>query len=411
MLRFIEQKILQIRKAAGIEIVFLPGEKFHINATVVSLKKNKVVQEHSFIGLANLNELAKKLDQKIPVSVIFNGKGVLVKKLAGPTNNVSVQSIIPGANPADFYFESFSNNSVSIASMARKETVDKILEEATRTGFKTISVSFGVAMLNNIIPILELNNETFETDSLAVTLNDEKIISDVKTKEEINVEKFQPGEIKIADQYIKPSALLSFAAGVFCLTDDLKFNPPVTTALIVVQRSEWRYEKLFKAFGLGVLAFLLLILLINFFIYDNIFQKNQALQFSQLENAEQLSKLNDLNTEIGRKERFLQQSGWKNLSRTSYFADRVGSMTPASVLLTVLNINPIRTNAETEEPGRLFKKDTIFINGVCGEPADLNKFINNLKLIPDFRSISLKNYEYRNEKETGSFLIEAITKD
>ena len=140
-------------------------------------------------------------------------------------------------------------------------------------------------------------------------------------------------------------------------------------------------------------------------------KKNQELQFSQQQNQGQQKKSKELEDKIGRKERFLQRSGWISDSKTSYYADRIASMTPDDVLLTSLNIYPSKTNLEIEKGNNLFKKDTIQINGVCEDPVELNKFITNLKIIPVFNDVSLKSYQYRNEKESGTFLIETIIKN
>ncbi len=411
MLRYIEQKILQIKKATGVEIILLSDEEFSINSTTVFLKKNKVVKEKTSTGLKSIKELAEKIDVKLPLSIVINGKGVLTKKIPDFQKNSSIQSIIPGSNPNDFYFENYSNGTVSIGSAIRKETLDKILKDLKNQGLKPISVSLGLSVLNKITPFLELNNTLdIETGSFNIKLNDNKELLDFTSKSEINIEKYQSEEFRIADQYIKPLNLLSFAAALNCISDDLKTNIPISSEWIISQRSEYRYYKLFRTLGIGILSLFLLILLINFSLYNYYFKKNQTLQYSQIQNLDQQKKIKELRSKVNKKEKFLEKSGCTNTSKTSYYADRIASITPVDVLLTSLNIYPAKTNSETENGNTLFKKDTILINGVCQDPAELNTFINNLKIISDFNEVALKNYQYRNEKESGIFSIETITR-
>jgi hypothetical protein len=56
-----------------------------------------------------------------------------------------------------------------------------------------------------------------------------------------------------------------------------------------------------------------------------------------------------------------------------------------------------------------FQQDTIQITGTCGDPAELNRFVNNLRNIRDFRDISIKSYLYKKENQDGVFSMEIIT--
>jgi Tfp pilus assembly protein PilN len=411
MLRYIEQKIVQIKKITGIEIILSRDDRLHINTTTVSIKKNKIIKEQANIGLESLDELIGKIDTEIPLAIVVNGKGVLIRKITVETN-ASLQSIIPGFNPNDFYFEKFSNKTLSILSIIRKENLDKIIGDLKSRGLKPISISLGTAVLNNIAPFLEFNGDSdLETDSFIIKMNGEKQIQDFKNKDEIKINKYQPEEFKVADQYVKPSSLLSFAAAVHCLTDDLTSEIQIKSALVESERSEYRYLKLFKTLGIGISIAFLLILLINFFLYTDYLNKNQALQTSQMEAMDQQKQIHKLENEIARKEKFLQRSAWTKPGKTSYYADRIASMIPRDIVLTSLNIYPVKSNPEIETGNNLFKKDTIQINGICQDPEDLNTFISNLKIISKFNDVVLKNYQYKSEKESGTFFIEATTKD
>ena len=412
MLRQLEQKILQTRKATGIEMILLPGDKFYINAVTVSLKKNKVIKEQSYIGIESLDELAEKTDMRAPLSIVLNGKGVLTKRRSSSEPGHSVQSIIHGSNPNDFYFENFTNSHISVGSVVRKETFDKLIGQLKNKGLKPISVSLGFNSLPGILPFLKPGKDSeLNTGSFVVTVNDQNEISDFRIKEEVNIDRYQPGELAIADHYIKPLNLLSFSAAVKALTDDLRSAPAITSSLISSGRAEFRYAKLFKAAGLGLLTFFFIVLLLNFFVYNNLLQKNQSLQSSQFQNLEQQKKNTKLKAEVTKKETFLQRSGWNNAGRTSYYADRIGSMTPGSLVLTSLNIFPYKTITGTEDGDNTFKRGIVQINGVCRDPAELNQFIGNLKFIPAFREVILKSYQYRKEKENGIFLIETAIKE
>ena len=163
----IEQKILQINEASGIEIIILEDDKFIINADTASTKNNAIIKGKEINGLSQLSELTEKIDLAIPVSVVVNGKGVLIKKTSLSIGNGIVQSVLPNANPNDFYFEHFSTQHNEIISIVRKETADKIIAELKRLGFKVISISLGFSAINNILPFVKADAlKQIESDSL-----------------------------------------------------------------------------------------------------------------------------------------------------------------------------------------------------------------------------------------------------
>jgi hypothetical protein len=185
--------------------------------------------------------------------------------------------------------------------------------------------------------------------------------------------------------------------------------PPVPSDIIIKDRQEFRYYKLFKAGGIALLATLFIILLTSFLIYNHYYSLNRELLLSMPGSEQQQKQLRTIEQKIKQKEQFLSQSGWDINERTSYYADRIASLVPADVLLTSMNIYPTVLPGNETNTVR-YKKDTIQITGSCPDPALLNRFTNGLKIIPDFREVSVKSYQYTKEKETGLFSVDIITK-
>ena len=79
MLKLIERRILQINRAAGIEIIIMPDGSFHINFAIAETKKNNITKSDSASGIDQIHQLSKKIDKKIPLALVFNGKAVLIK--------------------------------------------------------------------------------------------------------------------------------------------------------------------------------------------------------------------------------------------------------------------------------------------------------------------------------------------
>ena len=405
----IEQKILQINKATGIEIIILDDDKLIINTDTASTRNNTIIKGKEINGLKELAGLTEEIDPAIPLSVVINGKGVLIKKIDIPIKNGLVQSVLPNANPNDFYFEHFSGQHHEIISIVRKETADRIIAELKKLGFKVISVSLGFSAINNILPFLKTNSQKhIESDSLLLEIGNNNEIIDFRNKDQINNIKYQAGEYLVANQYIRPANILSFSAATALLADDLKTSGSMNKQVLSADRREYRYFKFFRTAGWALLIIILSALLINFLAYNKYFNKNKSIAESRLFSTQQDQKFKLLEKEVRQKEKFLEQSGWTGTSRTSFYADRIAGLLPGDVLLTSMQIYPARNNSVSETGNNLFKKDTIIVNGVCDDPVELSRFMNGLKVLPDFKEVSIKNYMVRNE--SGTFTMEIITR-
>ncbi len=410
MWQTLEQKIVQVNKVTGIEVIFLPDNKYTINCITISSKNNKITRENEATGITQVGELIKKADAKTPVSIVFNGKGILVKRIVGnqPPDN-AVVAVLPNANPADFYFETHPHNDFSVAAIARRELIDAFIQSLKKEGFTILQATLGFSTITNILPFIYLDGQApILTNLFSLQADAQKRITGYETFEDNDL--LRTTEYSIGNLYIKPSHMLAFAAAVNVLTDSLKNAPLLSSATLSNERTEFRYQKLFKAAGMALLAVIFFILLVNFLIYNHYFNKNKELQVTQTFSKEKEEQTAIIQERIKKKEGFLHQSGWHKPCRASLYADRIASLTPYNTILPSMAIYPLKGNASGEFPVMNFKTDTIQVTGTCENPVDINQFMNNLKIITEFKTVALKNYLYKKEKETAIFSLEIITR-
>lgn len=411
MIRNIEQKIVQINKATGIEIIFMPDDTLLINSLTAVNRKGSVIKDESVTNIREIKILAEKVNKSIPLAVVLNGKGILTRKTTAthPSGN-PIASLLPGANPAEFYYQIFETPHFSQISIVRKDLADKIVHQLKELGFTILSVSPGFSSLTYITPFLKPDeSKEVAGSSFVIHFNGGSEILELRSKDTITVDSF-PQEYLVANQYVKSTELLSFAASLHLMAEDLQVLPAVASDMVVKQREDFRYYKLFRSAGLTLLSLVFVILLSSFLIYSHYFSLNKQMAFDFPVGAQQSLQLRNLEKEIKQKERFLDQSGWTFNGKISYYADRIASLTPPDILLTTMNIYPGKTNLSGDNNSFSYKKDTILVAGISPDPVLLNQFISGVKIITDFREVVVKNYQYRKEKEAGTFLIEIITK-
>jgi Tfp pilus assembly protein PilN len=158
-----------------------------------------------------------------------------------------------------------------------------------------------------------------------------------------------------------------------------------------------------------MLSFIFAILMINFLLYMHYSASNAEHAASLLLTQDEQKKTAKLESEVQAKEGFLNRYGWDRPSRISFYADRIAALVPDDAMLTALRINPLITSLLGGDGLPRFQQDTIQLSGTCDDPAELNRFANNLRNISDFREINIKSYLYKKETQQGLFSMEIIT--
>lgn len=169
----IKQKILQLSKATGVEIVFTQEHKYIVHIVCLTLRKNKIIVERQVTGDESVLE---NLPKSIPLFLTFNGKGVLVKKVPASTGKVStIEDVLPELNPNDFYHSIDNFNGFSAISIARKSLIDEIIDNFRAKGFKVLNVSIGFKPVMLILPHLNQNTGAIKSSTYQLEIQKNEI--------------------------------------------------------------------------------------------------------------------------------------------------------------------------------------------------------------------------------------------
>jgi Tfp pilus assembly protein PilN len=407
----IRQKILRIQRATGLEISPIGDDGLVVSAVVLRLEKNKIVKEKEIHFLSSSEELAKKIPLDCPVAVTVTGRGVLYKQPApGVSEEDLFGSVLPNANPNEFHMEPIRLGSFFSVSIARKELLNKILGQLKEQKLRVLSISPGPAGLARLLPFLNVGKQpVLKSNHYTIHIDAERLVTEIVSTPFDKDEDHRRVEYSIGDQYVYAPGLLAFAAALELLAEGAEIGAGMDNAMIRQEREEYRYFKYFRTALVGLLSFVFLILLVNFFIYNHYFSKNAQQQASMMQIQEEQKREEKLRSTIAIKEKFIHDFGWDHPSRLSFYADRIAGLVPESTTLTDMKLFPVNTGFLGDNSLLTFKRDTIQIAGTCDDPTELNRFVNNLRSIPDFRLVTIKNYLYRKQTQNGSFLMEIIT--
>lgn len=394
-------------KITGVEVFLQMDGKMLINA--VSLKKKgdklEIIQEQ--VAIESLKQLKQQFGVSNPLVLVFNGRGLLHKKITNDNQEDSsrnIYKILPNAQVGDFYLQQAEINQLEMfGSVVRKEIIDQYLQQFMEAGFLPVQVYFGPFILNSIVPLLDNPAELVKIGSYDLTVKNQ-LISDF----EFQGEEISNRKISIAGEQLKQQAAIAFSAA-FSYLFPSGLNIALTIPFVDFLKEESKQKQLFKTLGWGILLFFLGVLLINFFMFDYYNKKNGELSERYEKNKGILDYMVMMKTKIEQKNAFIEQSGLKNASRTSFYADRIAMDLPDKIKLTEINIHPLEKKIKAGE-AIAFAYKTIIVRGNCKRSSDLNTWrliLNQNNWIED---VQVLNYLQGNADELGEFEIKILVK-
>ncbi len=175
-------------------------------------------------------------------------------------------------------------------------------------------------------------------------------------------------------------------------------------------KEEYAQKRQFKTFGFASLILVFMVLLVNFYFFNDLRDTFNANEEKLGVSETQLSKLRSIQDEVKLKKNFMEQSGWLKPSKNSFHADRIGASVPPSISLTTIEINPRDSKRSKKEKEDIFGSDLISIEGLCKSSYTMNEWINGLKLLEWVDNAEVIEYVRVPGKTKATFTIEVKIK-
>jgi len=394
MIQYLEKiKSLKGKKSAGVELHLEDGDAMTSHVAILKQSGSNIRLIESASQLRSYQSISEIIPKSLPVCLSIGGKGMIYKKATINPNISLLQHLLPNAREDDFYvFHYPADNQKHFLAAIRKELLEKIISEFNNREFNIVYVELGPFALNQIMGSLEKNKDLKLNNYI---ISGESSIHDVQTtKEDHTGLTYQLG-----DETIKSSLLIALATGINFYTENLAnigFDPSIQGY------KEYLYGRLFKSAGLGFLALLFILLLVNFIFFDHLNKRYNQLTFQLSQKSELITTLNNLKGELENKEQYIVDRGFLEPSRLSYYCDRIARRVPVSIELNRMRINPITGKLKTGEDVEM-QKGVITIQGLSSDNIVLNSWIGSLKQMPWIQSIRLENYVRKKSNEPGLF--------
>tara|TARA_B110000046_G_scaffold172370_1_gene194079 strand:+ start:11053 stop:12225 length:1173 start_codon:yes stop_codon:yes gene_type:complete len=320
------------------------------------------------------------------VFLILNDEQVLSKKVAmtHEDEKVLIRNAFPNISLADFYYEVYQNTSHSFVCIARKDSIDSIINKYQKKGISVIDFSLGNLVIQNLQPFVE-NKTLFSSNA--------KIEFDTKFMNAIEKGSFSEESYLINDLEVSNTETLPLAGIISYYTKN-------ESSTIHKGLSEHYFHKRFFEVGLKVgLGFLLILLLVNFFFFSSYRDKVSNLMGELQLSETYKNQLNKLQEEVTQKKRLVESVQSASNSKLSQYIDRLGNSTPKTILLSQIHFQPKEGLQKKDKP-LSFKTGQIVVKGISKENEDFSNWVSILEQKKWIKNISI--HEYGKGKKAGS---------
>lgn len=402
--RFIPKKYLAKSEVCALEIVVGDnGNVFHF--TVLKNKGKKL--EISYAGTTTEKiELPKHvLKSKMPLVVIINGKGVVIKKVNLPQEEeLEAQQIIeqnlPAVNKDDLFIQVFrQDDRTAFISLCRKEIVRELLSELKKQKYDVADVHIGAPAVLGLKPLWDsFNRISTTTHTMELNNGNVETILPSAQKEKVNVQGLE----------IESEHMLGFATGLGYVMQ-VRVNENCDAELAAMFKAHLDKNK-FRILTLACVAIAFVIALVNVLFYTSYFDKNSKLESELLVYEGKSDELNKLLNDYQSNKDLIEGAGILNGNKLSEYADRIGVTIPTEVVLGQLYFNPKKEDVESDDSLVVFSNHQLIIKGNCNKSLVVNDWLNVLKMQAFVKAVTLEKFTYSKEGSLPNFEIKIITK-
>ncbi|MGD2035046.1 MAG: hypothetical protein PVF73_08320 [Bacteroidales bacterium] len=386
-----------VNTVAGINVHFVRTDECRISLVILKTEKGKlnVLKTHELNDLTSLNEY---IDKSIPLWICFTGRSVISRKLNEDPGENYLNHILPNARQTDFAVSHLTNSQgEAFVSALRSENLEKIASEVRDAGYSVLGYSIGPSPVAVLFEYGLSDEQELSVPGYRILQSDNQL-SDVQTEE-----KDPTGHYRIAGESMDNNLLLPFSAAFSYLTDK-RGHDTVIAEDIRTDEESFLFKRINRYFIAGSLAFLFLLLLINFFVFNGKRTKNQALSDKLAYYETFFVRRDSLRNEILVKTNLINQVGLKHNTRYGFYSDRIAATVPKGITLNELTINPVQDKVKEGKAIRF--RPLIIVRGESQGSIVLNDWIKMLDQYGWVKDIEIIGYEKNNNKGNFTFQIE-----
>jgi Tfp pilus assembly protein PilN len=346
----------------------------------------------------------KLIKSKVPIILILNGKGVILKKVPAKGDeelNLHIANNLPGISETDFYVQYFHQSETEgFYAFARKQFVQDFIGDLNRLGVNLASVILGAASVKGMSAFWT-NLNLISTALYKIEITNNSIDSILPHSGH------ETEEIKVGGLTINQNHVLGFANAIqYFLQNNAPESPNKTLQKITSSHFE---KNKFQFLLLAVVGICFFMAVLNLIVFTSLNKSNNEVDKELVVYQGKYEKINKLLADYQSKKDLIEEAGILGESRLSEFADKLAVTMPNEVQLTNLYFNPKNTKEDNKDSLVTFFAKEIIIKGNCNQSLVINEWVNILKLQKFIKEVNLEKFNYNKDNFLPNFEIKLKT--
>ncbi len=394
-MNFSKINILKPGRVVAVNIHFSSREKYICRYCEVYLKEKSVEFIENALLFSSINDLVDKIPAGMPIILNLTGKTVLTKIVSNEELESTLGQYQDSKGESDFYITQTCYNNLTGIGLCRKDVTDDILNKFLELAFDIIEINFG--------PFSCLKLWEYEISSqYKLPFGEQQL---VKTEDEnITVLPFKndsdSDSIEVSGDFIISYLLPGYTAAMCWL-----LRIPCSSYFAdkpQILGNDFYFRFYLKQLKYPALILVFLLVLFNFFVFNNLRSKENVLR-GQLEiNSGITTRLDSLEKELKAKEQIINYIG-RNRTQYSSLLDKIAQTVPSRILLTKININPLDTKIKIGK--ELYFRKEILIEGIAKSSLSLNDWSKKLSQFDWIDDVVVVDYHRDDSENVGEFVI------
>lgn len=381
----------------GIEVTTFEGKQRIL--AVTAKKKKEEFSDFTYVEGSEVTNLSDNITTNQHCYVSITTNKVLIKVIGIVQDKLkAVSTAFPGLSITEFYYEVIFTKTNCFVAVCRKEEVNLILKDLEKQKIEVVGFQLGFSTLTKIIPLLK--QKEVITSSYQLECDDSEIRSFSKNTEQINSH-YQIQDISVASNYL--IALSGIFNYVTNRASNSNFEEENNTSKTLQKQKTFFRKGIFVAVGT-----LLMLLLINFFVFNSNFNrlqvKKEKVQLLKNQQENYFAK----SASLEKKEQVVNNILTSGRSKTSFYINRIVAYKPHSILFNSVVYQPLK-KAIRPDKSIDFNKNKIMISGESSNQVEFSSWIEALEILDWTSEVSVTNYA-ASKTNLATFEINIILK-
>jgi hypothetical protein len=363
-MNFLLNKIVNIN-ALNLIGVFRNNDGDSFFLLKVKKKKSQLDIIEKFV-FSDIESLKSKLDSKVPSVLLFDGKGVLNKKIG--LKSETDTEWLKNLDYKSIHYTSYNTQECQFLSFCRATVLDELIALFYKNEIQIIDFYIGgltAVLVNNLLDKSKLlSNETF----LEFDNNTLSTIS-------------KPDSERKTENYTIGTTLISnFELPLYGAAINFYVNQSsiVKSQSVLIDSEEVIYKKAFEKLGIIILVGFFCLLLASYGLIQYLNYKNATLNLENSYSNKAYSVINDLELQKEKKLKILAETGFSSKEFISFYCYKLTKSIPYVIHFSYLEVYPIKKEIKKTEKVE-FDYKIILLKGNTPDETVFNDWIDSLK--------------------------------